>query len=260
MLINILNVFLVIFVLQLIFFVYAVIQRTDKVTDLSYGLTFIIASLASIYLAYEYISIFKWLLFLLILVWGLRLAIYLFIRILKTGKDIRFDGIREKPLKFAGFWILQAISIFVILLPTTYILLLQQETHISTLSYIGFLIAILGIFLESVADIQKFVFKSKEENKNKWIQSGLWKYSRHPNYLGEMLMWLGVFIYALPYINDWGIFTVISPMYITYLLLFVTGIPTLEQRDMERYGGNEKYLEYVKSTGILLPKIFVKKN
>jgi len=260
MLTNVLIVFLVIFLLQLIFFVYAVIKKTDKVTDLSYGLTFIIASFSSIYLTYEYMSIFKGLLFLLILVWGLRLAIYLFIRILKTGKDKRFDGIREKPLKFAGFWILQAISVFIILLPTTYTLLLQQETHISILSYIGFLIAILGIFLESVADIQKFIFKSKEKNKKKWIQSGLWKYSRHPNYLGEILMWFGVFIYALPYINDWGIFTVISPLYISYLLLFITGVPTLEKRDMDRYGSNDKYLEYVKSTGILLPKIFVKKN
>ncbi|PKN02861.1 hypothetical protein CVU76_02445 [Candidatus Dojkabacteria bacterium HGW-Dojkabacteria-1] len=260
MLTNILIVFGVIFFLQLIFFTYAVIQKTDKVTDLSYGLTFIVASIASISLASEYISIYKWLLALLIVVWGLRLAIYLFIRILKTGKDERFDGIREKPLKFAGFWILQAISVFIILLPTTYALLLEQSTHISTFSYIGFLIAILGILLESSADIQKYIFKSKKENRGKWIQSGLWKYSRHPNYLGEILMWLGVFVYVLPYINDWAIFTVISPMYITYLLLFVTGIPTLEKRDMERYGSNEKYLEYIHNTGILLPKIFVKKS
>lgn len=260
MLTNILIVFGVIFFLQLIFFVYAVIQKTDKVTDPSYGLTFIVASITSMYLVSEYISMYKVLLLLLIVVWGIRLAIYLFVRILKTGKDERFDGIREKPLKFAGFWILQAISVFIILLPTTYVLLLEQSTYISTFSYIGFLVAISGIFIESIADMQKYIFKSQEENRGKWIQSGLWKYSRHPNYLGEILMWLGVFIYTLPYINDWAIFTVISPMYITYLLLFVTGIPTLEKRDMERYGNNEKYLEYVHNTGILLPKIFVKKS
>lgn len=260
MLTNILIVFGVIFFLQLIFFVYAVIQKTDKVTDPSYGLTFIVASITSMYLVSEYISMYKVLLLLLIVVWGLRLAIYLFVRILKTGKDERFDGIREKPFKFAGFWILQAISVFIILLPTTYVLLLEQSTYISTFSYIGFLVAISGIFIESIADMQKYIFKSQEENRGKWIQSGLWKYSRHPNYLGEILMWLGVFIYTLPYINDWAIFTVISPMYITYLLLFVTGIPTLEKRDMERYGNNEKYLEYVHNTGILLPKIFVKKS
>lgn len=260
MLTNILIVFGVIFFLQLIFFVYAVIQKTDKVTDPSYGLTFIVASITSMYLVSEYISMYKLLLLLLIVVWGLRLAIYLFVRILKTGKDERFDGIREKSLKFAGFWILQAISVFIILLPTTYVLLLEQSTYISTFSYIGFLVAISGIFIESIADMQKYIFKSQEENRGKWIQSGLWKYSRHPNYLGEILMWLGVFIYTLPYINDWAIFTVISPMYITYLLLFVTGIPTLEKRDMERYGNNEKYLEYVHNTGILLPKIFVKKS
>ena len=259
MLTNLLIIFTVIFFLQLIFFVYAVTQKTDKVTDISYGLTFVLASLASVYIAYEYMSVFKWLLLLLIMVWGLRLSTYLFVRILKTGKDKRFDGVREDPLKFGRFWILQAVSVFIILLPTTYTLLLEQTTYMSLFSFIGFLISILGILIESIADIQKFVFKSKGENKGKWIQSGLWKYSRHPNYLGEILMWLGVFVYVLPYINDWGIFTVISPMYITYLLLFVSGIPTLERGYAKMYKGSEEYMKYIENTGVLFPKIFLKR-
>lgn len=257
---NFLIVFLVILLLQVVFFVYAVINKTDKVTDLSYGLTFIIASVASLILGYESISIFKWLLFALVSVWGIRLSTYLFIRILRTGKDKRFDGIREDPLKFASFWVLQALSIFIILLPTTYILLLPVKMGMNVISYVGFLIAIFGLLIESIADMQKFVFKSKEENKGRWIQSGLWKYSRHPNYLGEILMWLGVFVFSLMYLNDWGIFTFLSPLYITILLLFVSGIPKLEKEYENRYKGNLEYERYVKNTGVLLPKIFVKKN
>ena len=250
----------VIFLLQLLFFVYAVINKTDKVTDLSYGLTFIIASLLPYFLVYEYSSFFKLLLVLLVVVWGLRLGIFLFIRVVKTKRDKRFDGIREEPLKFASFWILQAVSVFIILLPTIYTLLLDRETSLGWFSYIGFLIAILGIAIESIADIQKFVFKNIPENAMKWISTGLWKYSRHPNYLGEILMWVGVYIYVLPYLNDLALLTIVSPIYISILLLFVSGIPKLEKEYEKRYEGNSEYEKYVRSTGRFLPKIFLKKD
>lgn len=257
---NILIVLGVILFLQIIFFIYAVINKTDKVTDLSYGLTFIIASILPYFLVYEYSSFFKLLLVLLVVVWGLRLAAFLFIRILKTKKDNRFDGIREEPLKFASFWILQAISVFIILLPTTYTLLLKQETSLSWFSYIGFVISILGIAIESISDTQKFVFKNIPENKTKWINTGLWKYSRHPNYLGEILMWVGVYIYVLPYLNDIALLTIVSPIYISILLLFVSGIPKLEKEYEKKYEGNSEYQKYVRNTGQLLPKIFLKKD
>lgn len=260
MLSNFLIVFLVIFFLQVLFFIYAAIKKTDIVTDLSYGLTFVIGSFASLLFGYSHISTFKWLLFFLIALWGIRLAGFLLVRILKMGKDSRFDGIREEPLKFASFWILQAISVFIILLPSIYTLLLPISMEMSIFSYVGFLIAIFGILIESIADMQKFVFKNKGENKGKWISSGLWKYSRHPNYLGEILMWLGVFVYVLPYLNGLAIFTFLSPVYITYLLLFVTGVAKLEQENKERYKGNSQFEEYVRKTGLLLPKIFVKKK
>ena len=257
---NILIVLGAIFFLQILFFIYAVINKTDKVTDLSYGLTFIFASILPYFLVYEYGSFFKLLLVLLIVVWGLRLSIYLFIRILKTKKDKRFDGIREKALKFASFWALQAISVFIILLPTIYTLLLNQDTSLSWFSYIGFLISILGIAIESIADVQKYVFKNIPENKMKWINTGLWKYSRHPNYLGEILMWAGVFIYVMPYLNGFSLLTLVSPIYIFVLLLFVSGIPKLEKEYEKRYEGKTEYRKYVKSTGLLLPKIFLKKD
>ncbi len=251
-----LNIFLFILALQVLFFLYAAFKKTDKVTDLSYGLTFIFASIFIYVLNIQYLSLFKTILVILISIWGLRLAIYLFIRILKTGKDKRFDGVREDFKRFASFWILQAISIFIILLPTIYILISKEDMSLNWISDIGLIIAIMGILIEGVADSQKFVFKNKEQNKGKWISTGLWKYSRHPNYLGEIMMWLGLFIYCIVYINGIGLITILSPIYITVLLVAVSGIPTLEKEYDKRYVNNKEYEEYKKKTGVLLPKVF----
>lgn len=247
--------FLIILVLQIIFFIYAAVKKTDKVTDLSYGLTFVITSLALYLLNIEYSSLFKILLLVIVVIWGLRLAIYLFVRIIKTGKDKRFDGVRENFKKFGSFWLLQAISIFVILLPTTNILISKDEMSLNWISYIGLGISVLGIVIESIADSQKFIFKSKKENKGKWVSTGLWKYSRHPNYLGEIMMWVGIFLYCLVYINGIGFITILSPIYITVLLVAVSGIPTLEKEYDKRYRGSKQYQDYKKNTGILFPRI-----
>ena len=248
--------FIAIFVLQIIFFIYAALKKTDKVTDLSYGLTFIIAVIFAYILNIEYASFFKIILVLLVSIWGIRLSVYLFVRILKTGKDKRFDGVREDLKKFASFWLLQAISIFVILLPTTYILTSDMDMSLNWISSIGLILAISGILIEGIADSQKFVFKNKEKNRGKWIGTGLWKYSRHPNYLGEIMMWVGVFVYCFVYINGIGLITILSPIYISVLLLWVSGIPTLEREYDKRYVDNKEYQEYKKNTGILFPKLF----
>lgn len=248
--------FLMILFLQVIFFIYAAIKKTDKVTDLSYGLTFVITVLVIFLLNIEYSSLFKILLLLLVVIWGLRLAVYLFKRILKTGKDKRFNGIREDFKRFASFWLLQAISIFIILLPTNILLLKDSYTSFNWVPIVGFLLSLLGILIESIADNQKFVFKSKEENRNKWIASGLWKYSRHPNYLGEIMVWFGIYIYCLPFLVGLEFLTIISPIFITILLVGVSGIPTLEKEYDIRYTDNKEYLKYKRETGILFPKIF----
>ncbi len=253
--INMLQIFLVIVLLQIIFFIYAALRKTDKVTDLSYGLTFVVAVLFAYLINIEYVSIFKTVLLILVSLWGIRLSTYLFIRILKTGKDKRFDGVRENFKRFASFWLLQAVSIFIILLPTTYILITKETMSLNWISNIGLVIALLGILIEGIADSQKFIFKNKVENKGKWINTGLWKYSRHPNYLGEIMMWVGVFIYGIVYINGIELLTILSPIYITFLLVSVSGIPTLEREYDKRYGEDKEYQEYKKKTGKLLPKI-----
>ena len=111
--------------------------------------------------------------------------------------------------------------------------------------------------IETIADHQKFVFKNK--NPKKFIKSGLWKYSRYPNYFGEMLLWWGLFIMITPYLGGISLLTIIGPIFITFILLFVSGIPMLEKSYNQKYGKDKEYQEYKRSTSKLIPW-FPKKN
>jgi steroid 5-alpha reductase family enzyme len=112
---------------------------------------------------------------------------------------------------------------------------------------------LVGLVVESVADAQKSAFKSKEENRNRFVASGLWRYSRHPNYFGELLVWWGLFVYAVPVLHGAAFAVVAGPVFITLLLLFVSGIPPLERSADEKYGSDPAYQAYKRRTSILVP-------
>lgn len=249
----ILDALVIALVIQLIFFIFAAIRKTDVVTDLSYGLTFVLIAIwALLKTNLELPSI---LLTAVITIWGVRLAGFLFMRIRKLKIDARFNGIREDFWKFARFWLLQGVSVWVIMIAAT----LFYSKNVTSdsfngLSYIPLSIALLGILIESTADQQKFKFKNDPANKGHWTDVGLYKYSRHPNYFGEMLMWWGIFGFTASTLVGAEWLVIISPVYITALLLFVTGIPTTEKRNDQVYKGNKEYEEYKKKTGLVLPK------
>src|SRR3990167_1063781 len=242
---------LIIFAIQIVFFALAASFKTDKFTDISYGLNFVAVALI-LFFTKSSQSPVQTITAFLITVWGLRLAGYLFIRILKTKKDVRFDKIRNDPFKFGKFWFFQAITIFIILLPALVILNSQKAGNFPFL-LTGLFIGAFGLTIEAIADQQKFIFKNKAENKDRWISTGLWKYSRHPNYFGEMLVWWGIFIIALPYLENWQYISVIGPLFITFLLLFVTGIPPLEKKYEEKYRNNPDFEKYKEKTSLLVP-------
>ena len=158
-----LQIFLIIFSVQLVFFLFASLFKTDKFTDLAYGLTFVIVSIYLLIVNQSYLV--QHLIMAMITLWGVRLAGYLFIRILKIKKDKRFDGIRENFFKFGSFWLLQSIAIFVIMLPSIIILISQKDYFFTTLSYIGILMWYFGFKIETVADKQKFKFKNVKNVK-----------------------------------------------------------------------------------------------
>lgn len=241
---------------NLLLFVPAFTWKTDKLTDISYGLTFFILALA-LCLKVSAGSAHQ-LLAMMIMIWAARLGIFLFIRIFRQKKDKRFDGMREDCVRFFRFWLLQGLSVWVILLPTTLFF-----THVGAtagiaglLSILGFVIWCIGLVIETVADIQKFIFNRNPDNHGKWIATGLWKRSRHPNYLGEILVWIGVYIFAFPLLSQvQAIVALLSPLYIFVLLRFVTGVPLLEKSADAKWGNDPAYANYKSKSGILTFKL-----
>jgi steroid 5-alpha reductase family enzyme len=231
------------------FFALAAVRRTDVVTDLSYSLTFALLAVTLLFTgAREPVQLVA---SLLVLLWAVRLGGYLFRRILRMKVDHRFDGIRDRPLRFARFWLLQAITVAVVMLPVTYLLSREHPAGIGAWAVAGAAVWLVGFAVEVVADAQKSAFRAKEENHGRFIASGLWRYSRHPNYFGELLVWWGLFAYAVPVLHGAAFAVVAGPLFITVLLLFVTGIPPLERSAAEKYG--QAYREYRRRTSTLVP-------
>jgi len=236
------------FLVNALFFVFASLRKTDTVTDLSYGLSFFLTSLGLVF-AFR-IEGASWLFpFIAVMLWALRLAIYLFARILTIKVDHRFDGRREDPVKFARFWILQALSTAIIMLP---VILSSNHARpsFSIAQVIGALIWLAGLGIETMADSQKFSFKRK--NREGFIASGIWSWSRHPNYFGEMLVWWGLWVYVLPSLQGFEHLAILGPLYISILLRFVSGVPLLEKSAQKKYGSSPEYQDYVERTSLLI--------
>jgi steroid 5-alpha reductase family enzyme len=249
---NFISTLVICFAIQIGFFVLAATFKTDKVTDLSYSLTFIILALLLLFTNQTFFTT-QIIIALLIITWGIRLAVYLFSRMLKIGRDSRFDDIRDNFLKFVGFWTLQAVSVWIIMLPSTVALSSETNPNVIWLAGLGLFVSSIGLIIETTADYQKYVFKNDPNNRGTWIQSGIWKYSRHPNYFGEMLVWWGLFIIGIGYRSEVYRLTILSPIYLTLLLLFVSGVPTLEKKYDQRYKDNEDYQQYKESTSLIVP-------
>lgn len=250
---TLINSLITVFVIQSIFACFAISYKSDKLTDLSYGSTFIILA-ASLIFINSSPQIGQLVIFALVLLWGIRLSTYLFIRILKTKKDKRFDKIRNNPTKFAQFWFFQAISIFIISLTFIFSLLSKSETKNIISLITGSSISLLGLAIETIADWQKFKFKQDPKNKDRWLQTGIWKYSRHPNYFGEITFWWGIFVSSLALLKDTQILVSIAgPIYITFLILKVSGVPILEKAYDKKYAKNKEYLRYKKITSLIIP-------
>lgn len=237
-------------VVQLFLFIPAFLLKTDKLTDFSYSLGFIVV--ASWTFLQGDRNIYHLWLYILIVLWSLRLGVYLVYRIANIGTDKRFDNIRISFLKFIKFWIFQGLVIPIILFPSVYFFNSYPKFEFGMV--IGTIIWILGMLIESVADIQKFKFKKVKTNKNKWIETGVWKYSRHPNYLGEILCWLGIYIFTFGSLEGYEIVIAsLSPLTISVLLIFISGIPILEKKADEKWGGIGEYKKYKSRTPVLIP-------
>ena len=243
--------FLFLLVYFSVFFLIGQKIKNNSIVDFGLGLGFILVALINILNTQE-ITVALVVISSLILLWGTRLSYHIGKRNFGKGEDYRYVemrkkwGNKEKINAFFKVYMLQAFIMYIVSFPIIFVSNYPLE-NFSYFSMIGRFVWVIGFAFEVIADYQLRKFKKNIDNKGRILKTGLWKYSRHPNYFGESLMWWGIFIISL---NDiMGVLSIISPILITFLLVFVSGVPLLE----EKYKNNEEFKEYAKITSVFIP-------
>lgn len=191
---------------------------------------------------------------LLVLVWAMRLGGFLFARVKKLGKDGRFDQLKRRWSSFLVAWTLQGLWVFVTLLATLIAMTSPRSVDLGIWTVFGTLIWALGFVIEVLADVQKTRFKADAANASRFINTGLWAWSRHPNYFGEIVLWTGICVIAAPTFVGWQWLGLISPIFVAVLIMGVSGVPLLEQRAEEKWGKQADYQRYRETTPVLIPR------
>ena len=248
---------IIIFFLQWIVFIPSYFLSTEHFFDLTGSVTFITVSILA-FLMNDSKNLRQFIVLVLIMIWALRLGSFLFLRIRKAGEDSRFTIIKKDFLVFFLTWNLQGLWVLFTLFGALTILTSNNNQNFGILDIIGILIWIIGFVIEVVSDRQKSEFKSHESNDGKFIQSGLWKYSRHPNYFGEILIWTGIAIIGISVYSGFGWLGFISPFFVFVMLNYISGVRLLEKQAEERWGGNDLYQSYKSKTPVLFPYKFIK--
>lgn len=239
--------------IQIVSYFHSLFFKTELLFDFIGSLSFI--SLLAAGLVFMINPDFnKYLISALLFLWTSRLGLFLLFRRIKAKKDIRLQEYLETPSKLFVLWNMQAIWIILSSLPIIIILTSESAYSFGLIEWGGFLVWFIGFLIEIVADNQKRNFKIN--NPSGFINSGLWAYSRHPNYLGEILIWVGFTIISIRYISGPGYIALISPIFVFILLRFISGVPQLESIASERWGNDEKYQYYKSKVGLLFPKLF----
>lgn len=243
------------FLLNWIAFIPAYLQQTEKFYDLIGSATYITVTFLALYLADNHNNLI-YLIAGVVLIWSLRLGSFLYKRIHRSGKDDRFDSIKPDAFRFFNAWSIQALWVVITAAPAFVAISSQNRLDINIYTYIGLAFWIIGFSIEVIADNQKTAFKKVASNEGKFINTGLWSKSRHPNYFGEIVLWIGVSIMAFPILQGWQYIALISPVFVTFLLTKVSGLPMLEAKADKKWGGQSDYEEYKKNTPVLIPKYF----
>jgi steroid 5-alpha reductase family enzyme len=241
------------FLIQWLAFIPAYLLQTEKFLDLTGSLTYITVAAIAVLLS-PVVDGRSILLLALVVIWAARLGIFLFRRIQRTGKDSRFDQIKPSFIRFLSFWTLQGLWVTFTAAAALAAITTTTREELGLFALIGFLVWAFGFVMETVADVQKNRFRAGPKNKGKFIDSGVWAWSRHPNYFGEIVLWIGVAIIALPVLRGWQWATLISPVFVALLLTRISGVPMLEKRADEKWGGQEDYEAYKKRTPVLIPR------
>ncbi|KAB2041329.1 hypothetical protein ERO13_D02G122500v2 [Gossypium hirsutum] len=237
---------------QIFFFIITALLKFDKVTDFAGSTNFVIIAVLTLIIKGSW-HFRQVVLTSLVVIWGLRLAIFLLMRILQWGEDRRFDEMRSNLGKLAVFWIFQAVWVWTVTLPVTVVNASDRDPSVQAEDIIGWIMWSVGISFEAAADQQKLSFKNSPENRGKWCNVGVWKYSRHPNYFGEIFLWWGIFVASTPILEGAEWLVILGPIFLTLLLLFVSGLPLLEESADKKFGNVAAYRIYKETTSPLIP-------
>ena len=242
-----------VFIFMVILFIAAQIKKDNSIVDIGWGIGFILIALVLL-AGKDSADLKELIITAMIIIWGSRLAFHIFIRARGKGEDFRYAqwrkdwGEKASVNSFFKVFMLQGILMIFISLPIQ-VVFNGGKNELNIISLIGLIIFFSGFLFESIGDYQMYRFKKKPENKGKIITSGLWKYTRHPNYFGEALLWWGIGIYS--YGSELFLLSLAGPLLINLLLVFVSGVPMLEKK----YEGNKEWESYKSKTPAFIPFI-----
>jgi steroid 5-alpha reductase family enzyme len=242
------------FLIQWLAFIPAYLLQTEKFYDLTGSLTYIsVLTVAGLFSpGMDGRTLLLWA---LVVIWALRLGTFLFGRIRKAGKDDRFDEIKPSFIRFLNAWTIQALWVTFTMAAALVAITTTARKDLDIFALVGFLVWAFGFAFEVVADAQKSRFNANPASKGRFIQAGLWSRSRHPNYFGEITLWVGIAIIALPVLQGWQWAALISPVFVTLLITRVSGVPLLEKKADKKWGGQPDYEAYKKRTPVLIPRL-----
>ena len=241
------------FAINWLAFIPSVLTQTERYYDLVGGITYVTVTVVAVLLSDE-LDLRATLVAAMVMIWSLRLATFLFQRISRAGSDSRFDDIKNRPQRFFMAWTLQGLWVLLTAAAALAVITGGVREPLGVFGIAGIALWSIGMLIEIVADRQKTKFKDDPNNGGKYIYVGLWTWSRHPNYFGEIVLWTGMAIVAVPVLQGWQWATLISPVFVAFLLTKVSGIPALEEKADKRWGGQDDYEEYKRKTPVLIPK------
>lgn len=234
-------------------FVPASRAKTERFYDLTGSLTYLTVTVVAILLS-DSPDVRAVIVAALVTVWALRLGSFLFRRVRRDGRDGRFDEIKTNPLRFFSAWTIQGLWVLLTLACALAIITGAERKSIGLVAILGIALWLAGFAVEVAADRQKAAFRKDPANEGRFITTGLWAWSRHPNYFGEILLWTGIAVMALPVLTGWRWVTLISPLFVYLLLTRVSGVPLLEKRAAKRWGDEEEFQRYTATTPVLFPR------
>ena len=245
------------FIIHWLVFIPSYFYKTEKFYDITGTVAYLSILLTTAYLINlvndEGILLRSIISIIFVMIWAIRLGIFLFKRVIKVGEDKRFEHAKKSFSKFLMFFNISALWVFLTIVNVLTMIINNSDSITDLFFIIGVHIAIIGFIIEVVADTQKRKFRTNISNKGQFISSGLWSISRHPNYFGEMMIWVGMSVVTIPILIGWQFITLISPIFVIFLLTKVSGINLLEASANDKWGADKNYQDYKDKTSVLIP-------